>query len=201
MNYGELKTAILSDSHREDYTSFVARFVQQGESLIRSQLVGYFLELVIDDDERVSENLYTLPVRVTKMRNVHYNNVPLDQVDESSISLYRSATDVIMYCMRADRILFAGIPPISAQLNLNYFGLPAPLVTDSDTNTLLTDYPQLYIEAAQVYLFKRARNLDMSSVMSQSVSSLIRDINIKERRKLGGAQSANPYNVSFRSSY
>jgi hypothetical protein len=50
-------------------------------------------------------------------------------------------------------------------------------------------------------LFKRARNLELASAMFQSVQSLIRDINRKMKKKLGGGQSANAYNVSFRSSY
>lgn len=201
MNYEELKTAILSDSHREDYTSFVARFVQQGEALIALTLEGYFLEATLNEDDRIVESIYTLPGKVTLMRTVLYNNVPLDQVDETLVAQYRSITDVRAYCMREPSIVFAGIPPADAVFQLKYFGLPAALVNNADTNTLLNDCPQLYIEAAQVYLFKRARNLELSSAMFQSVQSYIRELNRKTKKKLGGGQSANAYNVAFRSNY
>jgi hypothetical protein len=135
------------------------------------------------------------------MRTVLYNNCPLDQVDETLIAQYRTLADIRAYCMRDSTIVFAGIPGTDSEFQLNYFGLPAALVNDNDTNNLLNDCPQLYIEAAQVYLFKRARNFEASSAMLQSVASYIREINRKMKKKLGGGQSANAYNVSFRSSY
>lgn len=202
MNYLELQTAIRTDSHREDYAiADIKRFVGQGEALIALTLEGYFLEATIDEDDRVLESIYTLPSKVTLMRTVLYNNCPLDQVDETLAAQYRSVTDPIGYCMRDQTIVFAGIPPEDAEFDLNYYGMPAALTADSDTNSLLNDCPQLYIEAAQVYIYKRARNLELASAMLQSVQSYIRDLNRKTKKKLGGARSANPYNVSFRSSY
>jgi hypothetical protein len=201
MNYLELRTAILGDTHREDYQPHIARFVEQAEALFALTLDGYFLEATLDETDRVVEAVYTLPAKVTMMRTVLYNNCPLTQVDETFIAQYRRVTTPSMYCMRDTTILFAGIPPEDAEFELNYFGLPPALVDDGDTNNLLTDCPQLYIEAAQVYLFKRARNYEAASAMLQSVTSYIRDINRRMKKKLGGGQSANPYNVSFRSSY
>jgi hypothetical protein len=202
MIYTELQTAIRGDSHREDYTTeVIKRFIAQGEALIALTLEGYFLEAAIDEDDRVVDAIYTLPSKVTLMRTVLYNNCPLDQVDETLIAQYRNIADPVAYCMRDTTLLFAGVPPTDAAFQLNYFGMPAALVADNDTNNLLNDCPQLYIEAAQVYLFKRARNLELASAMFQSVQSMIRDINRKMKKKLGGGQSANAYNVSFRSSY
>jgi hypothetical protein len=201
MTYAELKAAILGDTHREDYSAHIVRFIQQAEALIAVSLEGYFLQTTIDEDDRAIESIYTLPSKVTLMRHVIYNNYPLKQLDETLISQYRALQDVCGYCMRDSQIVFAGIPPEDAEFTLNYFGMPAALVSDSDTNALLNDCPQLYIEAAQVYLFKRARNLEASSAMFQSVTFLIKELNRKVKKKLSGAQSANPYNVSFRSSY
>jgi hypothetical protein len=201
MIFSELKTAILSDTHREDYSPYINRFVQQAEALIALSLEGYFLETTIDEDDRILESAYNQPAKVTLMRSVIYNNCPLDQVDETLIAQYRDLSVVKAYCMRGSTIVFAGIPPTDASFELKYFGMPAALVNDNDTNNLLNDVPQLYIEAAQVYLFKRARNFEAASAMLQSVASYIRDINRKMKKKLGGGQSANAYNVSFRSSY
>lgn len=202
MNYSELQTAIRTDSHREDYAiADIKRFIQQGEALIALRLEGYFLTATLNETSRILEAIYTLPSKVTLMKTVLYNNCPLDQVDETLVAQYRSLTEPVAYCMRDSTILFAGVPPVDAEFTLNYFGMPAALVADEDTNNLLNDCPQLYIEAAQVYIYKRARNLELSSAMLQSVSSYIRDLNQKMKKKLGGGQSANAYNVSFRSSY
>lgn len=202
MNYLELQTAIRTDSHREDYAiADIKRFIQQGEALIALRLEGYFLTATLNEASRILEAIYTLPPKVTLMRTVVYNNCPLDQVDETLIAQYRSLTEPVAYCMRDSTILFAGVPPTDAEFTLNYFGMPAALAADGDTNNLLNDCPQLYIEAAQVYLYKRARNLELSSAMLQSVVSYVRDLNQKMKKKLGGGQSANAYNVSVRSSY
>jgi hypothetical protein len=201
MTYEELKAAILGDTHREDYAPHIVRFIQQGEALIKLSLEGYFLEATIDEDDRIVDAVYTLPSKVTLMRTVLYNNCPLDQVDETLIAQYRNVSDVVAYCMRGGTLVFAGIPAADSEFQLNYFGMPAALVADDDTNNLLNDCPQLYIEAAQVYLFKRARNFEAASAMLQSVASYIRDINRAMKKKLGGGQSANAYNVSYRSSY
>lgn len=202
MNYLDLQTAIRTDSHREDYAiADIKRFIQQGEALIALTLEGYFLEATIAETARVVEAVYTLPSKVTLMRTVLYNNCPLDQVDETTIAQYRSYAVPVAYCMRDTTILFAGVPPTDASFALKYFGMPAALVNDTDTNNLLNDCPQLYIEAAQVYVYKRARNFELASAMVQSVADAIRNINRKTKKKLGGGQSAGAYNVSFRSSY
>lgn len=201
MNYSELQTAILTDSHREDYAALVPRFIAEGEALIALTLEGYFLETQLLEASRQSEGVYNLPSRVTLMRTVLYNNIPLDPVDETLIAQYRTWSEVRAYCMRSSSIVFAGVPPTGSVFTLNYFGMPAPLAAPTDTNNLLNDCPQLYIEAAQVYVYKRARNLELASAMVQSVNSTIKNINRKMKKKLGGAQSANAYNVSFRSSY
>lgn len=201
MNYAQLQTAILSDSHRADYQTYIARFIEQGEALIEMTLKGYFLEATIGESNRIVENVYSLPAKVTKMRTVTYNNVPLTPTDETSISLFRSSTNIINYSMRDTNIAFAGTPPTDAEFKLFYYGMPARLSDVANTNNLLTDYPQLYIEAAQVYVFKRARNLELASAMFQSVQSAIKDINRKMREKLAGGEAVAAYNTSFRSSY
>jgi hypothetical protein len=201
MIYSELKTAILSDTHREDYTAQIVRFIQQAEALIAISLEGYFLQSTIAEVDRQLGAIYIQPAKITLMRHVIYNNRPLEQVDETLASQYREAGEVIVYCMRGSTIVFGGTPPVNASFDLKYFGMPAALVSDADTNTLLNDCPQLYIEAAQVYLFKRARNFEASSAMFQSVQYLIKEINRRMKKKLSGGQSANPYNTSFRSSY
>lgn len=201
MNYEELQAAILSDTHRADYSPYIVRFIQQGEALISVSLDGYFLETAIDEDDRVTDGVYTLPAKVTTMRTVIHNNNPLRQVDETLVARYRTASDVFCYCMRDSNIVIAGIPAEDSVISLNYYGMPSALANPSDTNNLLSDYPQLYIEAAQVYLFKRARNLEVASAMFQSVQYMTREINRKMKKKLAGGESANTYNVYFRSSY
>lgn len=205
MNYGELKTAILSDSHREDYSEeTVERFVAEAEGLIYARLKSYGLEYTLTDADRsaVDSPIYTLPEKVVQIRHVIPPECqPLTQADETIIAMNKTSTLVRFYTVRPTTVVIAGTPAADATFLLQYYGLPASLNLDGDTNTLLRDYPQLYKEAAQVSLFKRAKDFESAQVMHQSVNGLIDQINSTVRKALGGAQSANPYNVSFRSSY
>lgn len=204
MNYGELKAAILSDSHREDYVDEVARFVTEAEGMIYARLKSYGLEYTLTDADRSATDspVYTLPVKTVQVRHVIPPLCqPLTQSDETTVAMNRTATRAYVYAVRPNTIIIAGTPAAEATFLLQYYGLPAPLVADGDTNTLLNDFPQLYKEAAQVPLFKRAKDFESAQVAFQSANSLIDEINRLVRKKTSGAQSANPYNVSFRSSY
>lgn len=204
MNYGELKTAILSDSHREDYIDEVERFVAEAEGMIYARLKSYGLEYTLTDADRsaTTSPIYTLPTKVVQVRHVIPPECqPLTQADETLVAMQRTSTHVSVFTVRPNTIVLAGTPAAEATFLLQYFGLPAPLAADEDTNALLNDYPQLYKEAAQVPLFKRARDYESAQVAFSSVNSLIDQINSTVRKKMSGAQSANPYNVSFRSSY
>lgn len=204
MNYGELKTAVLGDSHRENYSTLVARFVQQGEALIKSKLEAYGLETTLTDANRTAPTLptYTLPTGVTLVRYlIRSDGMPLDQVDENLAALNKENANVAVFVVRPSTLLVAGNPGAGATLTLHYIGMPAALSADGDTNTLLNDYPQLYIEAAQVYLYRRAQNYQAADIAMNAVTSLASDINRKVKKMLGGARSVNAYNVDFGSTF
>lgn len=213
MNRAELIAAALGDSHREDYATkmengipITSRFVTEAEALIASRLESYGLEVTLSDTDRGDDfttPVYALPDRLRLVRHVFKvgQTVPLDAVDETTIGLYSSAKEIVAYCVRVAHLIFAGLPGEGTEFRLHYFGLPAPLVNDTDTNKLLNDYPQLYKEAMQVYIYKRAKDFESAQVAQQSALGLIDEINRQVKKQLGGARSSNPYNVSFRSSY
>jgi len=206
MNYGQLKTAAYGDAHREDYLSNAALVAQQtaeGEALIAARLESYSLDATINDAVRIgTTSAYALPAKTVLVRHLlNSDGLPLEAVDETSIGLHQTLTTPCEYTVRPAHLAIAGNPAAGTVFTLKYFGLPAALAVDADTNTLMTDYPQLYKEAIQVFIFKRARDYEAAEVAFQSVNSLITEINRKMKKLLGGAKSANPYNVSWRSSY
>lgn len=206
MQRSDLVTAILSDGHRADYAAFTDRFIQEAESLLLSKLEAYNLETILDDSVRVTVGLglYNIPVHVARIRTVipiATPGIPLDQTDESTVAHYSSASCTTLFVQRPTTIVMAGVPGVGTTFFMQYFGLPAPLVATTDTNTLLNDYFILYKELALISLFKRAQNLDMAQAMLQSSMSLIAEINRKMKKLIGGSRSSNAYNVDFRSSY
>lgn len=205
MNRVDLITAALSDSHREDYITFATRFLQEAEALISSRLEYYFLEYTLTDADRIAvlSPVYNQPPRVTMVKEVlrGADGFRLDAVDEGVVSQWQNASVVLAYVVRPKTLMLAGNPGTGATFTLQYFGMPAPLVGDTDTNTLLNDYQQLYKEAFMVSVYKRANDLEKASAMFQSVNALIDELNRKMKKLIGGARSSNPYNTQWRSSY
>jgi hypothetical protein len=108
---------------------------------------------------------------------------------------------VLAYVVRPTTIKVAGNPGAGDTLSVHYFGMPTALLSAGDSNTLLNDYPNVYKEAIQVSIWKRARDFDAATAMFQSVNAAIDEINRKMKKLLGGARSANPYNTEWKSSY
>ena len=203
MNYTELQQYILDDTHKSQYVGLpVQRFIAQGEALIALYLESYNLLGTLTDANRLSVGsaVYTLPALLTHLRYVRYNGLPLDKVDETSAYLYASGNTPKMYAQRAGQIIIAGNPALTTTVDLDYMGMPAPLAT-TPTNTLLDKCPQLYLDAASVYVFKRARDYESAEISLASVRDACGNLNRISKKLLGGAQAVGPYNVRFRSAY
>lgn len=203
MNYAQLQQAILDDTHKGQYAGAdVQRYIAMGEALISAHLESYNFLKTLTDTDRVSANSsnYNLPSGLTQLRYVKINGQPLDKVDESNIFLYNTASNPVMYAQRDTQIIIAGTPAAGVGVDIDYMGMPDPLAT-TPTNTLLTKYPQLYIDAAAVYIFRRAQDYDSGDIAMQSLVGLCARLNSQVKKKLGGAQSSRNYNTDFRSSY
>lgn len=201
----ELRAAAAADTHRSYDTPTMTRFVAQGEGLIRSQLEAYSLAVTLTDADRplgVTSGVYTLPTRTLLVKYVHNADaMPLDQVDENLAWSHRSASIVSMYAVRPSSILVAGVPGAGTSLTMQYFGMPAALAADGDTNQLLNDFPQLYINALAVYMHERAQDYESADRCFRAVQTLTRSINRSMHKLLGGARAVPVYNTNFRSTY
>lgn len=203
MNYTELQALVLSETHRENYAPYIVEFIERAEALIKTKLDAYGLEYTFTDADRggdVESPVYTLPARVTLVRYLRTVDYPLDQVDENLLATRKRSNNMEVFCVRANTLAVAGTPPADTELTLDYFGLPAPLSL-TPTNALLTDYPQLYIEAASMYVYRRAQDYESAQGCSTAFGAIVWDINRKISKMLGGARGSNVYNVGFRSSY
>jgi hypothetical protein len=203
MNYTELQQAILDDTHKSQYVGAnIQRFIAQGEALISANLESFNFIAQLTDANRtvVGGPIYNLPARLTHLRYVKVDGRPLDKVDETSVYLFKNATTPVYYVQRATQIEIAGVPALLKNIDIDYMGMPAPLAV-TPTNTLLDEYPQLYMDAASVYVFRRAENEGKALECLESMRDLCNQLNRKSKKLLGGAQAAPAYNVRFRSSY
>jgi hypothetical protein len=205
MNDGELKQAILDDTHRADLSTHVARFVRQCEGLIRRDLSGYLLSTTITDSDRVSEGLYNLPVRLLEIRHISLQGRQgdaLQRVAPGQIRRLDLTADVVQYCQNGnDTIEFRGNPSAANVFDLLYYGTPAPFTSDSDENDLLTDHETLYMAGSKFFLYQHTQDRELASDELDVFNGVIDTLNEQIARKIGGANVAPSYNFAGGSSY
>ncbi len=205
MNYGELKQAILDDSHRPDLTTHVARFVRMTEGLIRRDLRGYLVSATLTDSDRSSGGVYNIPGRLLEVRNIHLQGRQgdsLQRVIPAAIRRLDETADVIQYAQNGDgTIEFRGIPSATDVFDILYYGTPAPFSLDTDENELLTDHEGLYVAGGLFYLYKHTQDRELAADQLDVFVSIIDTLNQQIARKIGGSTNAPIYNMSSRSAY
>lgn len=205
MNYGELKQAIIDDSHRPDLTSHIERFVRQCEGMIRRDLTAYLVSTTITDSDRVSAGLYSLPVRIVEIRDISLQGRQGDgliKVAPGQIKRLDTSADPMQYCQNGDgTIEFRGVPGTADVFDVLYFGTPAPFSSDSDVNDLLTDHESLYMAGSKFYLYQHTQDRELAGDELQVFNGIVEDLNKQMARKIGGAIVAPSYNFAGGSSY
>ena len=205
MNYGELKTAVLDDSHRADLSAHVARFVREAEGMIRRDLRAYLLSTTITDSDRVADGLFNLPVRVLELRHISLQGRQgdsLQRVAPGQIRRLDTTADVLQYCQNGDGTLeFRGVPAAADIFDILYYGTPAPFASDADENDLLTDHESLYIAGAKFFLYLHTQDRELASDELDIFTGVIDTLNEQIARKIGGAIVAPSYNFAGGSAY
>lgn len=210
MNYGELKTKVISDCHREADAKFVAKvpeFIRGCEGLIRRKMTSFPLSTTIEETARVEAGLYQLPTGVQVIRTLRWRSANslsdgLARVSPDALNRTPVTTDPVSYAQLASGLVdIRGNPPTDAVFDLLYLGQPAALVNDADTNQLLDEHEMLYVSGAKFYGYLFTQDLELAQAEADQFNNVVETLNEQTDRALGGAQVAEAYNFSNGSSY
>ena len=197
MNYAELQTAVIEDTHREDLASLVPRFIREGEGMIRRELSAYILTTTIEESARLNNTQYSLPAGILVIRRISQQDIVGSEVIRialGAITNYPVTNRVAVYAEPGDNMIeFRGAPPEDTIFDLNYFGMPARLVNPDDTNTLLDENETLYKSAAMFYLYQNTQDIELATLAIDVFNSIIETLNEEIARKIGGAQITASY--------
>lgn len=201
MNYGQLKTFVLADSHREDLTTHIERFVRGAEGLIRRKCPNFQTDasVTLDDTDRsgVSSDLYTLPSGVIEVRRVVMTSgaeePPLHPVGPNNLALKSRSTHPSFYALLGNRLQIRGVPAEDAEFDVLYFGELAELSADGDTNAVLTSHEALYIHGAKHYLRRHTEEWDQAAEELELFNDVADALNEVTKRRLGNAGAAPAY--------
>ena len=205
MNYGELKTAILDDTHRPDLSAHVARFIRQCEGMIRRDLNAYLINATLTDSDRVADGLYNIPGRLLQIRDIKLQGRQGDgiiRVMPGQIRRLDTTADVVQYAQNGDSTIeFRGIPGAADIFEILYYGTPAPFAIDADTHALLTDHETLYMAGSKVFLYLHTQDKELAADEASLFNDVIDNLNEQVARQIGGAIVAPSYNFAGGSSY
>ncbi len=206
MNKGELRTAIIQDTHRPDLQTLIDRFIRQGEGMIRRQVTAYPQNAELIETNRVKEGIYTLPVGVQMIRTLYWTGlrtgIGLARVTPDVINNTAKEFDPSVYAQySATTIDIRGIPPANSTFRLDYLGMPPPLVSDTDTNDLLRDHETLYMAGAKFYVYLHTQDRELAQDELDIFNGVAKTLNEQTDRALGGTEVAETYSFTNPSTY
>lgn len=189
MTYSELKTAIANYSHRSDLTSDIPGFIRLCEGMIRRELNAYELTATLDEDDRDADGVYNLPSTLLQVRAVYTDDAPNGalNVGVNQLRSIASNSPVIWYSVIGDQIELRGVPATDAEIEIRYFGHPAALSADGDTNDLLTNHEGLYLYGSLFYLYQFTQDLALAQGALDTFNDIKDKLNEQHARKIGGA--------------
>lgn len=154
-NYGELKTAVESYTHREDLTDDIPTFISLAQARINRDLD--ILEMVERTTQSVSTRFVTLPTDTRKLLDVQIeiSGGRKSLMPMSAAQMNTEHTDLITgepnnYCIRGDELELQPAPGQAYTLELLYLYRFAAFSADADTNWLLTTHPNVYLYASMM---------------------------------------------------
>jgi len=189
--YGTLKTELAATSHRGDMAARIPFFIQRSESMIATLArtehnsdAYTFLEA-----DRVSGGVYELPTNCLEVITVFDGNAALERRSRNELAAFAVEAGVHSYALRgsagAQVIEFRGAPPTDyATLSVLYYYRFPTMASDSDTNTLLWNQPEIYLHAALHWLYLDVHDLEMSAEHRQLFQIEVERLNTAHKKAM-----------------
>jgi hypothetical protein len=184
--YAELKTAIASWLHRSDLTTVIPDFIALAESNIRRDVRCAAMEQQATGT--LAADTLTVPTRFLEARNVAIDGWPQSYITPQEFTRQNDYTGN-NFTIVGDEFRFQ---KSSGDYEIDYVQGFAPFSADGDTNWLLQNAPEIYLQAALM----EAQQFIMGDpvVPATRYKRAIRDLQTSEQRyRYAGPLSVRPY--------
>lgn len=195
MNYTELQARILAQSVHPELVTEVVDFIRDCESLIRRKVQALELRYTLDEGDRDTDGIYTLPRQIQTVRRIFGEDAPAGLENVGLVGIRRlAATDpVLHYAVSGQTVEFRGVPGEDVEHELVYVGWPDPLETTA-FNDLLTNHGDLYLYGGLFYLYQHEQELELAQASLSVFTDAANDINEAAARLKGGGSVLPAYN-------
>jgi len=194
-NYGELKSTIADFLNRSDLTSVIPTFIDFAEAEFNRNL--RVRQMVVRAEAPIDSRFSAVPADFVEAKDlviVGTNPVqPLEFITQQEMAQDRNATYTTAakpqyFTVVGSQFEFMPTPDAEYSLEMSYFGKIDALTADSDTNWLLTDYPDLYLYTSLMHSAPYLKDDERTSVWAQLAT--------KAREELLARDASSSFNGS-----
>lgn len=197
LNYTTLQSTVLGQAKRADLSTECPQFVRSCESMIRRKVQALEFRVTLDESDRVSEGVYSLPAYFQEVRaiygTVNSNPIQLRNVGLSGILGLAGTDPALVYAIHGNTVEFKGVPGTNQEFTVLGFGWPNPLATTA-TNDLLTNYEDLYVFGTLFFLYNHTQDLELAQSCLSVFEDVVRHVNKMRQRIVGGPVAPPAYN-------
>lgn len=202
-NYGELKSIVAQLGQRSDLTALIPQFIASAELMIAEKVRApeLLVSATLDETDRVSGGVYTLPSDYLGMRQVwRSDGCPIDPVSLNRLRTWPVGAPAFKYATYGFSIEFRGAPSTDEEVSILYYARPAAFAADGDTNALLRNHHMLYVHAALSWLHTHTQDLELAQSHKSAFLAAVSDVNDLNTEQIGGAPTQSPVTLTSRSS-
>lgn len=189
-NFGELKSAIIKESHRSDMSTDVADIVLRCNSKLNRILRCREMETILTPS--ITASPYALPsnyLETISVRDTGNFSELKEYLPQQTETFYPTSGNPQKYAIIGSNMYFYPTPSVSAPLNVSiiYYASLANFSLDADTNWLLTKHPDAYLYGSMIEvssLFSTPELLAMRPGWVEGFAEVLRQIQGETDRRL-----------------
>ncbi len=184
--YGTLKTAVANWLNDSSLTLRIPEFVVLAETRINQEL------RCRENEKRITASITTeffdIPSNFMEMRNFQLNTDPvqhLSYVTPEQMDQFRPRSTTgqpKIYSIHGSEFQLKPIADGTYTAEMTYFYELTAFASDSDSNTVLTKFPGLYLYAALIAATPFVTKPDSLSVYAELYTSLLEKINTRDEQ-------------------
>ena len=203
LNYGTLRTEIASLAHRtiggDISDDRMKTFIRQAEGEIarRCRAAEMLSRSTFEEANRVAGGIYSLPSDWLEEGIIwNSDNAPMTKVGLGEIRKYVATIDPTFFApLSKTEIEFRGSPGANASIPYVYFARPTAFSDDADTNALLTNHEDIYVNYGLAKLYTFTQDLELAEGHANAALDTIETLNEQAGRLLAGARAEGFYNL------
>ena len=159
MDFGELKTRVANYLHRDDLTDTIPDFIEQAQARINHDIDTMSMDKAVSLTVTASIKEVTMPTDILELKSVRIpfaggvrTLVQRSLVQNSQVleTTDGATAAPLFYARYGDILELTPIPESATTLEIIYKARLASFVDDTDTDFLLTNYPNIYVYASML---------------------------------------------------